>query len=142
MATIDAPAHSSDVPRPRADEGGLARGQVGMREVLFQSIAFMGPGAAVALVIIVSASFAGAALPLAALVAMAGCLLTAVAMGELARHFPSAGGFYTYIANAIHPNLGFLVGWGYLMMITIAMPMMVMLLGGFVAGTLQAEWGW
>ena len=55
----------------------------------------------------------GAALPLAVLLALIACLLVATSIGQLAKHLPSAGSIYTYPAEAIHPALGFLVGWGY-----------------------------
>src|SRR5262249_55302379 len=34
-------------------------------------------------------------------------------IAELAKHMPSAGSFYTYVSNSIHPGLGFLVGWAF-----------------------------
>ena len=92
---------------------GLAREAIGLREVLFQSITHMAPAAAVAFSIIVGANFAGGALPLSVVLAMVGCLLVAVSIGQLSRRLPSAGGFATYAARGLHPAVGFLVGWGY-----------------------------
>jgi amino acid transporter len=97
----------------RAPSAGLAREAIGLREVLFQSITHMAPAAAVAFSIIVGANFAAGALPLSVLFALAGCLLVAVSIGQLAKQLPSAGGFYTYAARGLHPTVGFLVGWGY-----------------------------
>src|SRR6266498_2437715 len=51
----------------------LARGAIGLREVLFQSITHMAPAAAVAFSIIVGAPFAGGALPLAVVLALVAC---------------------------------------------------------------------
>ena len=90
---------------------GLAREAIGLREVLFQSITHMAPAAAVAFSIIVGANFAAGALPLSVLLAMVGCLLVAVSIGQLSRRLPSAGGFATYAARGLHPAVGFLVGW-------------------------------
>jgi amino acid transporter len=92
---------------------GLAREAIGLREVLFQSITHMAPAAAVAFSIIVGANFASGALPLSVILALVGCLLVAVSIGQLARRLPSAGGFYTYASRGLHPTVGFLVGWGY-----------------------------
>jgi amino acid transporter len=47
------------------------------------------------------------------ILALVGCLLVAVSIGQLARRLPSAGGFYTYASRGLHPSVGFLVGWGY-----------------------------
>jgi hypothetical protein len=49
----------------------LAREAIGLREVLFQSITHMAPGAAVAFSIIVGANFAAGALSLSVLFALA-----------------------------------------------------------------------
>src|SRR5581483_9607890 len=92
-------------------ESGLDRGAIGLREVVFQSVTSMAPAGAVALSIAASATYAGGALPLAVLLALIACLLVATSIGQLAKHLPSAGSIYTYPAEAIHPALGFLVGW-------------------------------
>jgi len=86
---------------------GLARGAIGLREVLFQSVTSMAPAGAVALSIAAGATYAGGALPLAVLLALIACLLVATSIGQLAKHLPSAGSIYTYPAEAIHPALGF-----------------------------------
>ena len=85
----------------------LAREAIGLREVLFQSITHMAPAAAVAFSIIVGANFAAGALPLSVILALVGCLLVAVSIGQLARRLPSAGGFATYAARGLHPAVGF-----------------------------------
>jgi putrescine importer len=51
------------------------------------------------------------AVPLAYLVALVVMLFTAISYGRLVKVFPSAGSAYTYTREAIHPVLGFLVGW-------------------------------
>ena len=94
------------------EDRGLRREAIGLREVFFQSVTHMAPAAAVAFSIIVGANFASGALPLSVLFALVGCLLVAISIGQLAKHLPSAGGFYTYTARGIHPSIGFLVAWG------------------------------
>jgi hypothetical protein len=74
---------------PAVTSRGLARNAIGLREVLFQSITHMAPAAAVAFSIIVGAGFAGAALPLAVILAVVACLSVAYCIGELAP--PSLG---------------------------------------------------
>ena len=49
---------------------GLARGAIGLREVLFQSVTSMAPAGAVALSIAAGATYACGALPLAVLLAL------------------------------------------------------------------------
>ena len=45
------------------------------------------------------------------LVALVVMLFTAISYSRMARTFPSAGSAYTYAREAIHPNVGFMVGW-------------------------------
>ena len=64
----------------------------------------MAPAGAVALSIAAGATYAGAPLPLAVLLALIACLLVATSIGQLAEHLPSVGRFDTYPAEAIHPR--------------------------------------
>lgn len=106
--------HASPRALSTAVGPGLRREAIGLREVLFQSVTAMAPGAAIAASIPAGAAYAGGSLPLAVVLALVACLFTAIAIGELARHIPAAGSVATYTAKGIHPGAGFLVGWGYL----------------------------
>ncbi|HEX9312471.1 MAG TPA: APC family permease [Actinomycetota bacterium] len=118
---------------------GLAREAIGLPEVLFQSITHMAPAAAVAFSIIAGAPYAGGALPLAVIIALVACLCVAISIGELAKHIPSAGGMYAYTARALHPSVGFLVAWGYAFVEPLVAPLLYLILGIVVAGTLDSE---
>jgi amino acid transporter len=120
----------------------LRRDAIGLREVLFQSITHMAPAVAVAFSIIVGARFAGGALPLSVVIALVACLCVAYSMGELARHLPSAGGMYTYTARGLHPAVGFLVAWAYALVEPLVAPLLYLIFGFVMAGTLNAEFGW
>src|SRR5882757_1555704 len=121
-------------------EPGLRRGAIGLREVLFQSITAMAPGAAIAASIPSGAGFAGGALPLAVIVAMVACLFAALSIAELARHLPAAGSVATYSSRGLHPVVGFLVAWGYVFVQSLVPTLLLLQLGFTVAGTLNAEW--
>ncbi len=121
---------------------GLATGAIGLREVLFQSVTSMAPAGAVALSIAAGATYAGGALPLAVLLALIACLLVATSIGQLAKHLPSAGSIYTYPAEAIHPALGFLVGWGYALVEALLGPITMVLFGYLLGSIVHSEWGW
>ncbi len=124
-----------------AEQPGLRRGAVGLREVLFQSITAMAPGAAIAASIPAGAAYAGGSLPLAVVLALVACLFTAISIGELARHIPAAGSVATYTAQGLHPGVGFLVGWGYLFVELLVPPLLFLQLGFTVAATLNSQWG-
>jgi amino acid transporter len=121
---------------------GLQRDAVGLVPVLFQSVANMAPGAAVAFSILFAAPYAGGATPLAVLVGLGLCLLVAVTIGQLAKHLPSAGGLYTYNARGIGPGFGFMVGWAFLLAEVVVAPGGLLILGIVASTVLHAHLGW
>jgi amino acid transporter len=114
----------------------LERNAIGLREVVFQSICSMAPGAAIAASIPFGAQLAGGALPLAVIFAFIGILFTASRIGQLAKHIPAAGSVATYSAIGLRPWVGFLVGWGYAAVEVLIVPLVMLQLGYTVAG----EW--
>src|ERR1700735_1067705 len=118
---------------------GLRRNAIGLREVLFQSITDMAPGAAIAASIPAGVAFAGGSLPLAVIFALVACLFCACSIGLLAREMPSAGSLATYAARGLHPAVGFLVAWGYVLVGFLIPPLVLLQLGFTTAGTLNSE---
>jgi len=130
---------------PESGEQGstdLRRGAVGFGGVLFQSITFMAPAIATALSIPIGIAFAGGAAPLSVILALVASLIAANSIGQLAKHLPSAGAFYTFVSHGIHPKVGFLVAWGFLLGVIVGGPFLALQMGFVVAGTLNQEWGW
>jgi amino acid transporter len=122
----------------RSTGPGLRRGAIGLREVLFQSVTDMAPGAAIAASIPAGVAFAGGALPLSVLIALVACLLCASCVGELARELPSAGSLGTYTARGLHPSVGFLVNWAYVAVAGLIPPLVLLQLGYTVAATVSS----
>lgn len=91
--------------------GAGLRKEVEYTSLVFQSITHMGPGFSVLLAIPAAAAFAAGGLPLSVVIAGIAILLLAVTVGELAKKYPSAGGFYTYGTKALGSRVGFLIGW-------------------------------
>ncbi len=118
---------------------GLRKDAIGLREVLFQSMTDMAPGAAIAASIPTGAVFAGGALPLSVLIALVGCLLCAYCIGELAKNLPAAGSLATYVAQGLHESLGFLVAWGYVFVGMLISPLVLLQLGFTTASTIHSE---
>ena len=118
---------------------GLRRDAIGLREVLFQSITNMAPGAAIAAAIPAGALYAGGALPLSVLVALVACLLSASCIGLLARELPSAGSLATYTARGLHPAVGFLTAWGYVLVGVLIAPISLLQLGFTTASTINSD---
>jgi amino acid transporter len=96
-------------------DASLERNAIGLTEVLFQSITHMAPAVATALSIGAATTFAGGNTPLAVVLALVAALFTAYSIGELARHLPSAGGMYTYVARGLGSFAGWLMAWAFLL---------------------------
>src|SRR5437763_13373452 len=125
-------------PASGPDEG-LAREAIGLREVLFQSITHMAPAAAVAFSIVGGIAFAGGSTSLAVVIAIVACLLVAISIGQLAKHMPTAGSFYTYVSQGLHPSLGFMVAWTYSFIEPLVAPLLYLNLGFAAADFFHRE---
>ncbi len=99
----------------------------------------MAPGAAIAASIPAGAAFAGGSLPLSVVFALVACLFCAWSIGLLAREMPSAGSLATYAARGLHPAVGFLVAWGYVLVGWLIPPLVLLQLGFTTAATLNSE---
>ena len=98
---------TTDVPTaPSGDGPTLRRGAVSFGGVLFQSITFMAPAIATALSIPAGIAFSGGAAPLSVILALVASLIAANSIGQLAKHLPSAGSFYTFVSHASTPRSG------------------------------------
>src|SRR5215472_7681828 len=106
---------------------GLRRDAIGLREVLFQSITEMAPGAAIAASIVAGVTYA------------VGSLLSASSVGQLARHLPASGSLATYAARGLHPSVGFLTAWAYVLTGILVPPLVLLQLGFTTAATLNQE---
>src|SRR5690349_14633182 len=75
-----------------------------------QGIATIAPSFAILASFVFIVSFAGLSTPWAYLFGGALLCLQALNAAQLAKVFPSAGGWYTWIARALHPRAGFFAG--------------------------------
>ena len=51
----------------------------------------------------------------AILIAMVAMLFTGMSYGRMARAYPSAGSAFTYVAQEVHPAVGYITGWSMVM---------------------------
>jgi amino acid transporter len=51
----------------------------------------------------------------AVLIALVAALFTGISYGRMASAYPSAGSAFSYVAQEIHPSLGYVTGWGMVM---------------------------
>jgi amino acid transporter len=120
----------------------LREHSIGLPQVLFQSITHMAPAAAVAYSIFISVPYSQQALPLSVGLALIACICAATAIGQLAKHFPSAGGMYTYAARSLGPWAGFLVAWLFILFEPLVAPFLYLEFGWAMSDVFQNEVGW
>jgi amino acid transporter len=89
----------------------LREGAIGLPGVLMQGVATIAPAFAILASYVFITTYAGMVTPWAYLFGGAILALQALSSAQLAKVFPSAGGWYTWIARALHPRAGFFAGW-------------------------------
>jgi amino acid transporter len=122
-------------------EHGLRTASVGLGGVLMQSVAQISPTLGIFYTIAFNTAQAGVTAPLTYLAAFVVCLALAVPLSGLARHLPSAGGFYTYISGGIGPRSGFITGWLYAVMVTIVPAALAAFTGAVLHDELDGKYG-
>jgi amino acid transporter len=120
----------------------LRENAVGLPGMLMQGIATIAPSFAILASFVFIVSNAGIVTPWAYLFGGALLALQAVSAAQLAKVFPSAGGWYTWIARAFHPRAGFFAG----VLFSIWLPPVGALTLAFLANTvlepsIKAEYG-
>ena len=81
-----------------------------LRNLVIYGMAYVTPTAPFPMLGIVAIAAAGH-MATAYIVAMIGLMFTASSYGKMAARHPIAGSSYSYTRQAIHPHVGFIVGW-------------------------------
>jgi amino acid transporter len=120
----------------------LRENAVGLPGMLMQGIATIGPSFAILASFVFIVGYAGLSTPWAFLFGGILLGLQALSASQLARVFPSAGGWYTWIARAFHPRAGFFAG----VLFSIWLPPVAALTLSYLAKTvlepsIKAEYG-
>src|SRR5437763_5993916 len=115
---------------------------IGLPQVLFQSITHMAPAAAVAYSIYISYAVFCLKKKKSVLLALVACLCAAVAIGQLAKLEPSAGGLYTYAARSLGPWAGFNVAWLFILFEPLVAPFLYLEFGWAMREVMSSEAGW
>ncbi len=107
----------------------LRPNSIGLPGVLFQSITTMAPASAVAFSLGAAIPYTGASLPLAVFIALIVCALIALNIGSLAKHLPSAGGYFTYVSRSLGTSTGWMTGWLFNLAYLLIVPLQLLVLG-------------
>ena len=118
----------------------LAAGALRLPEVLMQSVTLVAPAIATLFSFAFIVSFAGLSAPLAFLIVMAIALILAVNLSMLARAFPSAGGYFTYLSRALHPRAGLFAAWVYLLFNPLVPAPILVYMGTVLESELKAKY--
>ena len=106
-----------------------------------QGIGHTAPATAILLTLPITTSYAGAAAPLAYLVAFVLVLMLGAGLTQLARHLPSAGGYYTYISRTVHPRAGFLSAWLFFLYAPVTPAFSLAMMGFVLQSSLGTAYG-
>ncbi|HXR64567.1 MAG TPA: APC family permease [Ktedonobacteraceae bacterium] len=109
---MDVETKTNVSPQPRATHT-LRKSSLGTGDAIAQSVALLALVMGTALSTSLAASSAGAAAPLAYLVVGVASLCLAYVIIRFTRRSASSGSVYTYIAQGLGPQVGFVGGWMY-----------------------------
>src|SRR5580698_7384897 len=120
----------------------LQTGAVGLVGAIMQNVTHLAPAIAAFFFTQTIVGFAGAHAPLAYLIGFVIVLALGMCLVQLAKKFPSAGGYYTYVSRTLGARLGFLVGWVYALYSPIVAGPALAYLGLIFQGEFQTNYGW
>src|SRR6185437_9395110 len=92
----------------------------------------------------------GIATPLSVLIAAVGVFALGWIVSRYAKEIHSAGSLYDYVSRGLGERIGTAAGWLYYAGVTVLLTGLLLLIGGYIQGTLQSEfkinplpsWAW
>src|SRR5260221_3315577 len=121
-------------------ETELERDAIGLLGATMQAITHIAPAIAGFFFTAFIVSLAGITAPLAYFIGFLVVLMLGSTLAQLSKHMPSAGGYYTYISRALHPRLGFLTSWMYILYSPLVGGPLAGFFGFIVAGEVKSNW--
>lgn len=118
----------------------LSSGALSLPAVVMQGIAHIAPAIAILFTIQFNTSLAGIASPLSYLIAFVIVLVLGIVLTQLAKEFPSAGGYYTYVSRTVHPRVGFIVAWLFVLYSPAVAAPVLSAMGSVIEGKLKADY--
>jgi amino acid transporter len=122
-------------------ETELRGGSLGLSGAVMQNVTAIAPAIAAFFFTPTIVGFAGAHAPLAYFLGFLIVLALGTCLVQLARLFPSAGGYFTYVSRAVHPRAGFLTAWMYTLYSPIITGPLLAFFGLILEGELSANYG-
>jgi amino acid transporter len=119
--------------------GELRHGVLGSADAVAQSLALLALTFAVSAAPAVAAATAGAAVPVAYVIAGVGSLCLASVIVRFTRRIAHAGGLYTYTVRGLGPEFGFLAGWLYAIAFAVGISFVLIIAADFLSTVLTAN---
>jgi len=120
---------------------GLRADALALTSVLTQGVTHIAPAVGLVLSLQFVTVMAGVASPLAFALAFLIVFMLGVCLTQLARHLPSAGGYYTYISHTLHPRAGFLAAWMFFLYDPLTAALNLAFMGFLLQATVKIEAG-
>ena len=115
---------------------------LGLPGVFMQGIATISPGFSQLASFTSTVALASIVSPLAFLLAGVVLVVQALCTAQVAREFPAAGGWYTWISRTLHPRAGFFAGWVMLLWLPACGVLVLAFLGkDFFEPAIQSYYG-
>src|SRR5438270_4334017 len=113
---------------------------LGLPGALMQNITAIAPAITAFFFTATIVGFTGAISPFAYFLGFLVVLALGMCLVQLARLFPSAGGYFTYVSRTLHPRAGFLTGWAYTFYSPIVTGPIVAFFGLILEGELKSNY--
>ena len=120
----------------------LIPGAVSLTGAIMQNVTHIAPAIAAFLFTTTIVGNAGGRAPLAYLIGFLIVLALGMCLVQLAKHFPSAGGYFTYVSRTLGPRSGWLTGWMFALYSPIVAGPILAFLGLIFEGEFQSNWQW
>ncbi|MGP0052355.1 MAG: APC family permease, partial [Solirubrobacteraceae bacterium] len=124
----------------RPQETRLKAGAVRLPGAIMQNVTHIAPAVAAFFFTQTIVGFAGGHAPLAYLLGFILVLALGMCLVQLAKNFPSAGGYFTYVSRTIGPRTGFLTGWMFVFYSPIVGGPLIAYLGWILQGELKTQY--
>src|SRR6202049_5191754 len=123
-------------------ETPLSAGAIGLTGAVMQNVTHIAPAIAAFFFTATIVGFSGAHAPLAYLIGFVIVLALGMCLVQLAKRFPSAGGYFTYVSRTLGPRLGFLTAWMFVLYSPVVTGPPAAFLGQILEAELQGNYGW
>src|SRR5215469_412690 len=119
----------------------LRANALGLPAIVMQGVTHIAPAVGMVLTIQFITSLAGVTSPLSYFFAFLIVLLLGASLTQLAKHLPSAGGYYTYVSRTVHPRAGFLTSWLFFLYAPVCPAFSLAMMGFVLESSLRTEYG-